>query len=64
MTILENQKKRLIERVKDYGGIDTKSHVLKHSSEEEHVEVTQDDFKIIGSHLENNTLRLLYWQSF
>ena len=64
MTILQNQKKRLIERVKDHGGIDTKSHVSNHSSEEEHVEVTQDDFKIIGSHLENNTLRLLYWQSF
>ena len=41
--------RRIIERVKDYGGRDTKSHVLKHSSEIEHVEVTQEDFKIIGS---------------
>ena len=34
-----------MERVKDHGGRDTKSHVLKHSSEKEHVEVTQGDFK-------------------
>ena len=39
-----------MERVKDHGGRDTKSHVLKHSSEKEHVEVTQEDFKIIRSH--------------
>ena len=37
--------RRIIERVKDHGGRDTKSHVLKHSSEKEHVEVTQGDFK-------------------
>ena len=30
----------IIERIKDYGGRDTKSHVLKHSTEKEHVEVT------------------------
>ena len=46
----------IIERVKDHGGKDTKSHVLKHSSEKEHVEVTQEDFKIISSHFENNRL--------
>ena len=49
--------RRIIERVKDYGGRDTKSHVLKHSSEIEHVEVTQEDFKIIGSNFENNRLK-------
>ena len=48
--------RRIIERVKDHGGRDTKSHVLKHSSEKEHVEVTQEDFKIISSHFENNRL--------
>ena len=49
--------RHIIERVKDHGGRDTKSHVLKHSSEKEHVEVTQEDFKIIGSHFKNNRLK-------
>ena len=49
--------RRIIERVKDHGGRDTKSHVLKHSSEKEHVEVTQEDFKIIGSNFKNNRLK-------
>ena len=47
----------IIERVKCHGGRDTKSHVLKHSSEKEHVEVPQEDFKIIGSHFKNNRLK-------
>ena len=46
--------RRIIERVKDHSGRDTKLHILKHSSEKEHVEVTQKDFKIIGSHFKNN----------
>ena len=41
-----------IERVKDHGGRDTKSH-----AEKEHVEVTQEDFKIISSHFKNNRLK-------
>ena len=49
--------RRIIERVKDHGGRDTKSHVLKHSSEKEYVEVTQEDFKIIGSNFKNNRLK-------
>ena len=49
--------RRVIERVNDHGGRDTKSHVLKHSSEKEHVEVTQEDFKIIVSHFKNNRLK-------
>ena len=49
--------RRIIERVKDQGGSDTKSHVLKHSSEKEHVEGTLEDFKIIGSHFKNNRLK-------
>ena len=49
--------RRIIERIKDHGGRDTKSHVLKHSSEKEHVEVTQEDFKIIVSHFKNNRLK-------
>ena len=47
----------IIERVKNDGGRDTKSHVLKHSSEKENVEVTQEVFKIIGSHFKNNRLK-------
>ena len=57
MTILENQHRRIIESVKDHGGRETKSHVLKHSSEKEHVEVKQEDFKIIGSNFKNNRLK-------
>ena len=49
--------RRIIERVKDYGEWDTKSHVVKHISEKEHVEVTQEDFKIISSHFKNNRLK-------
>ena len=36
---------------------DTKSHVLKHSSEKEHVEFTEEDFKNISSHFKNNRLK-------
>ena len=46
--------RRVIERVNDHGGRDTKSHVLKHSSEKEHVKVTSDKFKIIGTHFKSN----------
>ena len=46
-----------IERVKDHSGRDTKSRVLKHSSEKEHVEVTQENFKIIGSTFKINRLK-------
>ena len=49
--------RRIIERVKHHGGRDTKSHVLKYSSEKEHVEVTQEDFKIIDSHFKNHILK-------
>ena len=35
--------RRIIKRVKDHDGRDTKSHVLKHSSEKEYVEVTKED---------------------
>ena len=49
--------RRIIERVKDHGGRDTISHVLKHSSEKEHIEVTQEDFKIIGRNFKNNRLK-------
>ena len=49
--------RHIIERVKNHGGRDTKSHVLKHSSETEHVQVTQKDFKTIGSNFKNNRVK-------
>ena len=49
--------RHIIERVKGDGGRDTKSHVLKHSSEKEPVNDTQEDFKIIGGHFKNNRLK-------
>ena len=54
---IRESARRIIERVKDHGGRDTKSHVLKHSSEKEHVEVTQDHFEVIGSHFKNSRLK-------
>ena len=47
----------IIERVKDHGGRDTKSHVLQNNSEKVHVEVTLEDFRIIGRHFKNNRLK-------
>ena len=47
----------IIERVKDHGARDTKLHILKHTSEKEHVELTKEDFKIIGSHFNNDRLK-------
>ena len=40
--------RRLIERVKDHSGKDSKSHLFKHAMETNHKTVTLDDFKIIG----------------
>ena len=49
--------RRIIERIKDHGEGVTKSPVLKHSSDKEHVEVTQKDFKVIGSYFTNNSFK-------
>ena len=40
--------RRLIERVKDHSGKDSKSHLFKHSMETIHKTLTLDDFKIKG----------------
>ena len=50
-----------IKRVKDHRERDAKSHVLKHGSEKEHVEVTQENIKIIGSHFKNKTQKEDCW---
>ena len=47
----------IIERVKGHGGRDTKSRALQHNSEKVHVEVTQEDFKVIGKHFKNKRLK-------
>ena len=49
--------RRIIERAKDHGERDTKSHVLKHGSKNQHVEVTQKAFTTIGIHFKNNRLK-------
>ena len=49
--------RRVIGRVKDHCGRDTKSYILKQSSEKEHVEVALEYFKIMGSHFKNNRLK-------
>ena len=46
--------RRVIERVKDYHGRDNASHMLKHSIEKNHTEVTVNDFKVIGRNYRNN----------
>ena len=40
--------RRLIERVKDHSGKDSKSHLFKHSMEANHETLTLDDFKTKG----------------
>ena len=58
MTLYERESaRRIIEKVKDHHERDTKSYVLKHSSEKEYVEVAQEDVKIIGSYFTNNRLK-------
>ena len=43
-----------IERVKDHNGRDKSSHMLRHSIEKNHTEVTVNDFKVIGRNYRNN----------
>ena len=46
--------RRVIERVKDHNGRDKSFHVLRHSIEKSHTEVTANDFKVIGRNYRNN----------
>ena len=43
-----------IERVKDHNGRDKSSHMLRHSIEKNHTEVTVNDFKVIERNYRNN----------
>ena len=45
---------RVIERVKEHNGRDKSSHMLRHSIEKNHTEVTVNDFKVIGRNYRNN----------
>ena len=49
--------RRLIERVKDHSGKDSKSHLFKHAKETNHKTVTLDDFKIIGKGYKRSKFR-------
>ena len=49
--------RRLIERVKDHSGKDSKSHLFKHAMETNHKTVTLDDFKIIGKGYKRSKFR-------
>ena len=46
-----------ISKTCNHCGRDTKSYILKQSSEKEHVEVALEYFKIMGSHFKNNRLK-------
>ena len=39
--------RRISERIKDHNGRDLKSHILRHSVESGHANVSYEDFKII-----------------
>ena len=49
--------RRLIERVKDHSGKDSKSHLFKHAMGTKYRTVTLDDFKIIGKGYKRSKFR-------
>ena len=46
--------RRVIERVKYHNGRDKSSHILKHSIEKNHTEVTVNDLRVIGRNYRKN----------
>ena len=46
--------RRIQERIKDHNEIDHKSHILKHSIEKHHDNMTQENFKTIAKNFKNN----------
>ena len=46
--------RRVIESVKDHNGRDKSSHILRHSIEKNHTEITVNDFKVIERNYRNN----------
>lgn len=47
-------KRRIQETVRDYDSKDKKFHILKHSMEVGHCEVSIGDFKVVGCGCKNN----------
>ena len=47
--------RRISERIKDHNGRDLKSHILRHSVESGHANVSCEDFKIIAKNFNNNS---------
>ena len=47
-------KRRIFERVKDHNSRDIKSHLLKHTLENNHQHVSEKDFKIFGNGFRGN----------
>ena len=46
--------RRISKRIKDHNGRDLKSHILRHSVESGHANVSYEDFKIIAKNFNNN----------
>ena len=46
--------RRISERIKDHNGGDLKSHILRHSVESGHANVSYGDFKIIAKNSNSN----------
>ena len=46
--------RRISERIKDHNGRDLKSHILRHSVESGHANVSYEDFKIIAKNFNKN----------
>ena len=46
--------RRISERIRDHNGRDFKSHILRHSIESGHANVSCEDFKIIAKKFNNN----------
>ena len=46
--------RRISERIKDHDGRDLKSHILRHSVESGHANLSYEDFKIIAKNFNNN----------
>ena len=51
------------ERIKDHNGRDLKSHILKHSVESGHANVSCEDFKIIAKNFNNNSWKVKIGES-
>ena len=50
--------RRISERIKDNNGRDLKSHILRHTVESGHANVSYEDFKIIAKNFNNNLRKI------